>query len=88
MGMFDITQTAKVTKGADGKLTGISNINTDAGMISGAITKVTSLFNGGEDIVIGAGNTLGTVLVGAGTSIVLRKAGRALNFDPFFGLMD
>lgn len=88
MGMFDITQTAKATKNAEGKLTGINNINTDAGMISGAVTKITSFFNGGEDIVIGAGNTLGTVVVGAATSVALRKVGRSLNFDPFFGLMD
>lgn len=84
---FTKTQTAKVVLNANGDLTGITTIDTDAGMLTGAMKHVGSVLNGGEDVVVGLGHTVGEVAVGYVVGGIIQKIGDVTGVDPYFGLL-
>lgn len=87
MSIFSKTQTARVVKNADGDLTGITDIKTDASIIDGTLKALTNPFTGGENVVVGAANIVAMPISGLAVSWGREKLRAATGFDAFFGLV-
>lgn len=87
MSIFSKTQTARIVKDADGNLTGITEIETDANIFEGVLKALTNPFTGGENVVTGAANIVAMPISGLAVAWGRDKLRAATGFDVFFGLV-
>lgn len=87
MSILSSTQTATAKFDAAGKLIGIENIDTEAGVLAGTMKALANPFNGGENVVVGAANLVALAVSSIGVAFAREKIQDATGFDPFFGLV-